>query len=106
MNGEPRIRRRVVTVVGFVALGVVPVLGLHSLATADTGTAGSTDPPKTRSLSDEQRQCLAHQGVTLPARPADATRPGISGEPCAALRAAAAACVSPAAAPTRLVTRV
>ena len=84
VNGRPRIRRRVVTVVGFVALGVVPVLGLHSLATADTGTAGSTDPPKTRSLSDEQRQCLADQGVTLPARPADATRPGISGEQRAA----------------------
>ena len=41
MNGKPGIRRGLVTVVGFVALAVIPVLALNSLATADTGGAGA-----------------------------------------------------------------
>ncbi len=84
--------------VGFVALAVVPVLGLNSLATADTATGsrseGGVGAPK--ALSDEQRQCLAGQGVTLPARPADGTRPEITDEQRAAMRAAAETCGLPA----------
>ena len=112
MNGKPRIRRGVVTVVGFVALAVVPVLGLNSLATADTGDTGAASAADGQrhprpALTDAQRQCLAEQGVTLPTRPADGTRPQLTEEQRAALRAAAEACglpTGPRAA--RIATRV
>ena len=66
--------------VGFVALAVVPVLGLNSLATADTGDTGAASAADGQrhprpALTDAQRQCLAEQGVTLPTRRGDGTRP-------------------------------
>jgi hypothetical protein len=44
--------------------------------------------------SDAFKACLEQQGVTLPARPADGTRPELSDEQKAALRAAHEACAS------------
>ena len=44
-------------------------------------------PRSAPALTDEQRQCLADQGVTLPTRPADGTRPYLTEEQRAALRA-------------------
>ena len=102
MNGRPGFGRGIVTVVGFVALAVVPVLALNSLATADTGgTSGSegTTTSAPRALTDAQRQCLADQGVTLPARPADGSRPELSQEQRDALRRAAVACGLPTCPP-------
>jgi hypothetical protein len=97
VKGRPGFGRGIVTVVGFVALAVVPVLALNSLATADTGgtsgSEGTTAAP--RALTDAQRQCLADQGVTLPARPADGSRPELSQEQRDALRQAAVACGLP-----------
>jgi hypothetical protein len=93
--------------VGFVALAVVPVLGLNSLATADTGDTGgasATDGQRhpRPALTDAQRQCLSEQGVTLPTRPADGTRPPqLTEEQRAALRAAAATCGLPTPPPGR-----
>ncbi len=104
MNEKPAIRRGFLTVVGFVALAVLPVLALNSLATADTGAAASsgagtaTEGATTRSthvLGDAWRQCLAEQGVTLPTRPADGSRPTLTPEQRAALRQAAEACGLP-----------
>ena len=90
VNGKPRFRRGVVTVVGFVALAVVPVLGLNSLATADTGDTGAASAADGQrhprpALTDAQRQCLAEQGVTLPTRPADGHRPQLTEEQRATL---------------------
>ena len=94
MNGKPGIRRGLVTVVGFVALAVIPVLALNSLATADTGGsgAGEAGAGATRALTDAQRQCLAEQGVAAPARPADGSRPQLTQEQRDALRRAAEVC--------------
>lgn len=145
-----RLGKRMGHVALFVALAVVPVLALNSLATAtptpDGGTEarpGPTDAqrecltqhgitlpargadgakpartqeqrrqlqeagqacglrgrgprPMLRALTDEQRQCLAEQGVTPPSRPADGTRPELSTEQRDALRQAAEACGLPA----------
>ena len=44
--------------------------------------------------SDAFKACLEQQGVTLPAKPADGTRPELSDEQKAALRAAHEACAS------------
>jgi hypothetical protein len=44
--------------------------------------------------SDAFKACLEQQGVTLPAKPADGTRPELSDEQRAALRAAHEACAS------------
>lgn len=44
--------------------------------------------------SDAFKACLEQQGVTLPAKPTDGTRPELSDEQKAALRAAHEACVS------------
>jgi hypothetical protein len=97
VKGKPGIRRGVVTVVGFVALAVVPVLALNSLATADTGgaAAGEGTAGTARALTEAQRQCLAGQGVTRPARPADGSRPELTQEQRDALRRAAEACGLP-----------
>jgi len=86
-----------VTVVGFVALAAVPVLALNSFATADTGTGGAygRSGGTPRALTDAQRQCLAEQGVPLPARPADGTRPALTQEQRDALRQAAETCGLP-----------
>ena len=69
MDGKPKIRRGVVRIVGFVALAALPVLALNSLATA---------------------------AVTLPAKPADGSRPEFTQEQRDALRQAAEACGLPA----------
>src|SRR4051794_18075520 len=72
-----------------VAIGAVVVAGLAmasfgSFAGAADDTSGSdalgtsadgTARPPRPQLTDEQRQCLAAQGVTLPAKPVDGTRP-------------------------------
>ncbi len=101
------VRRGLVQIVGFVALAALPVLALNSLATADTGgssTTGTSDPsgttrPARPQLTDTQGQCLADQGVTLPTRPADGSRPEVSQEQRDALRAAAEKCGLPAMGP-------
>jgi hypothetical protein len=97
VKGKAAIRRGFVTAVGFVALAAVPVLALNSLATADTGAgaAGADGGTGRPGLADTVRQCLAEQGVTPPARPADGTRPTLSPEQRQALRQAAAACGLP-----------
>ncbi len=94
MNVKPGIRRGLVQVVGFFALAALPVLALNSLATADTAGAtgsGAAHP----SLSDAQKQCLADEGVTLPVKPADGSRPQLSQEQRDALRQAREACGLP-----------
>jgi hypothetical protein len=98
VNEKPGIRRSIVTVVGFIALAVVPVLALNSLATADPGTSSTTEEGAgvRHGLTDAQRQCLAEQGVTLPARAVGGARPELSQEQRDALRQAAAACGLPA----------
>ena len=108
MNARPGLRSGIVTVVGFVALAVVPVLALNSLATADTGAAADTADAGAategaaatfHALTDAQRQCLAEQGVTLPARRADGSPPELTPEQRAALHRAAATCGLPTPAP-------
>ena len=46
-------------------------------------------------LTDAQRQCLADQGVSLPARSTDGPRPSVTAEQRDALRQAAQACGLP-----------
>jgi hypothetical protein len=108
LNGKPRIRRGVVQIVGFVALAALPVLALNSLATAaaptndgGSGSGSSTsEAPSSRpsppQLTAAQKQCLADQGVTVPAKPADGSRPAFTQEQRDALRQAAEACGLPA----------
>ncbi len=138
------VTKRIGHVALFVALAVVPVLALNSLATADTGTdprPGLTDAQRSclaeqgvtlptpggqsevpaltqeqrkelrksvkacglrgphvalRRLTDEQRQCLADQGVTPPGTSGNGTRPQVSAEERDSLRQAALACGLPA----------
>jgi hypothetical protein len=59
------------------------------------GLAGPSVRRAPRPLTDEQRQCLAEHGVTLPPRPADGSRPEVSAETRDALRQAAAECGLP-----------
>ena len=70
----------------FVALAVVPVLALNSLATADT----STDPRP--GLTDTQRSCLAEQGVTLPAAGSPGEAPALTQEQRKDFRKSVKAC--------------
>lgn len=92
-----RFPRRVGIVAGFLALAAIPAIGLGAFAAADTGsgeasTAAGPVPNRPR-LTDAQKQCLADQGVTLPARPAAGERPAMpTSDQIAALKAAAAAC--------------
>ena len=51
--------------------------------------------------SDAYKACLEQQGVTLPAKPTDGTRPELSDEQKAALRAGVEACREPAPEPAR-----
>ena len=96
--------------VGTVAVAAIAVLGLAGLAGAQTSDSG-TDPapsadqtgpldgvagrPHRPALTDEQRQCLAAQGVTVPAPTADGTRVRPTDDQRAAFRAAAEACGLP-----------
>jgi hypothetical protein len=85
-------------VVGFVALAVVPVLALNSLATANPGAGSATEgsPPRgAHGITDAQRQCLTEHGATLPARAADGARPALTPDQRNALRTAAQACGLP-----------
>jgi hypothetical protein len=90
-----------------VAIGTVVVAGLAvasfgTFAAADD-TGGSSAPsatapdgsprPHRAPLTDDQKQCLANQGVTLPTKPADGTRPAPPTDAeRQAFRAAAEAC--------------
>jgi hypothetical protein len=100
-NNRRGVKRTVVQVIGFVALAAIPVLALNSLATADTasGAGNGRDRASTRpsppQLTDAQQQCLADQGVTLPVKPADGSRPELTQDQRDALRQAAAACGLP-----------
>ena len=96
--GPKTLHRKVGIVAGFLVLAAIPAVGLGAFAAADTtsGEAGTQGPPGRPALTDAQRQCLADQGVTLPGRPADGTRPAPpTDEQRAALRAAAEACGLP-----------
>jgi hypothetical protein len=94
------VKRTVVQVIGFVALAALPVLALNSLATADpssgagNGREASTRPSPPQ-LTDAQKQCLADQGVTLPVKPADGSRPELTQEQRDALRQAREKCGLP-----------
>ena len=80
------VTKRIGHVALFVALAVVPVLALNSLATADTGT----DPRP--GLTDAQRSCLAEQGVTLPAPGSQSEAPALTQEQRKGLRKSVKAC--------------
>ena len=110
MNKSDRPRPRTVrtwgVVLGTMVAAALAVVSFGSLAgAADDGTGepgtSSTTPAnegvRTRPvLTDEQKQCLADQGVTVPEKPADGTRPPRpTDEQRAAFRAAAEACGLP-----------
>ena len=86
MHQGSTMTKRIGHVALFVALAVVPVLALNSLATADTGT----DPRA--GLSDPQRTCLAGQGVTVPAPGSQGEQPALTQEQRQELRKAIKAC--------------
>jgi len=94
------IRGTIGLAVGAVALVAVPALGLAGVASAASGdsgeTADTTARPTRPQLTDEQRQCLADQGVTPPTRPADGTHTPPTDEQRAEMLAAAEACGLPA----------
>jgi len=98
VHQQPGFRRGLIYVVGFIALAAVPVLALNSLATADTGAGTATEgaiPGAHRGLTSGQKQCLADQGVTLPAAPAKGSRPALTQEQRDAFHKAAEACGFP-----------
>jgi hypothetical protein len=84
--------------VGAIALVAVPVLGFAGAADAADGEAGGERGPRP-ALTDDQRQCLADQGVTVPERPAEGADPSTRVKPTGAergaFRAAAEACGLP-----------
>ena len=87
--------KRVGHVVVFVALAVVPVLALHSLATATpTSDGGASDAGADArpGITDAQRECLAEQGVSVPDRSGAEGRPALTREPRRELRQAGRAC--------------
>lgn len=90
VHQDSSIRRRVTKRTGhlalFVALAVVPVLALNSLATADTGTDPRPGP------TDAQRACLSGQGVALPTPGSQSERPALTQEARKDLRRSAMAC--------------
>ena len=77
------LRRLIGTGLGCVALGVSAVTMAGPAGAADT--AAARHRPR---LTDEQKQCLADEGITRPIRP-------LTKEKVAALRAAAKACDLP-----------
>ena len=96
------VRSSIGLAMGAAALVAVPVLGLTGLAGAATGDSSSTDAPSGTprvhpQLTDEQKQCLADQGITAPTKPADgATRTPPTADQMAAFKAAAEKCGLPA----------
>jgi hypothetical protein len=117
-----RVLRTIGLLFGFVALAAPPAVGLGAFAAADSGPSPSTNStprnstprgstpgdstpgahvPRHRApLTDEQRQCLAEHGVTLPVRPVDGRRgPPPSQADRDTLRAAAEACGLPVPVP-------
>jgi hypothetical protein len=82
--------KRVGNVALFVALAVVPVLALNSLATADTSSDGGGDARP--GLTDAQRECLAERGVSIPDRSGAETRFAPTREQRRELRQAGKAC--------------
>ena len=91
---------------GTVVLAAIAVLGVASLAgaqTSDSGSApsadqasdGSSTRPHRPALTDDQRQCLADHGITPPTPAADGTRTPPTDDQRAAFRAAAEACGLP-----------
>ena len=92
---HPRtIRRGLGLVAVTAALAAVPVFGTSAIAgAADSGQGSASSGRRAHTpLTQEQRQCLADQGVTLPEKPADGSRPQLSQEQRDALRAAAETC--------------
>jgi len=90
MRERSRFRKRLAHTGLFVALAVVPVLALNSLATASVtvdGGAGSRP-----GLTDAQRQCLSEQGVSLPTRDSGDDKPALTPEQRDARRQAAETC--------------
>ena len=85
-----RFRTRLGHVALFAALAVVPVLAFNSLATA--GTSSDPTAGARPGLTDEQRQCLTDQGITLPLRSSNADKPALTDEQRQQLRAAGQAC--------------
>jgi len=102
--GQPRKRSALVYVLGFVALAVLPVLALNSLATADTaatagygyGAAATARHHVHPHLAPAVRQCLAAHGVTLPTDVPATARTPLTQAQHDAFRAAAVACGAPA----------
>jgi hypothetical protein len=88
--------KRVGNVVLFVALAVVPVLALNSLATAtptsDGGGSSDGDGDARPVLTDAQRECLAERGVSIPDRSGAETRSALTREQRRELRQAGKAC--------------
>ncbi len=84
------VTKRIGNVALFVALAVVPVLALNSLATATPTPDGGTDPRP--GLTDAQRSCLAEQGVTLPAPGSQGEAPALTQEQRKELRKSVKAC--------------
>jgi hypothetical protein len=95
---QPRKRSALVYVLGFIALAVLPVLALNSLATADTAaTAGYGSAAGARHhshphLTPALQQCLAEHGVTLPTPSPSAPRAPLTPAQRDAFRTAAVAC--------------
>jgi hypothetical protein len=101
-SATSRVFRTTGLLLGFVVLAALPAVGLGAYAAADSGPPTTTDrgggavPGGRPALSDEQRQCLADHGVTLPT---PTERGSVRQPPSAAdrdaLRAAAEACGLP-----------
>jgi hypothetical protein len=104
---RPRSFRTWGVIIGTVVVAGLAVASFGSFAGAaddNSASSSSTAPDGTArphpQLSDDQKQCLANQGVTLPQRPADGTRPTPpTDEQRAALEAAAEACGLPVRGP-------
>jgi hypothetical protein len=107
---KPRSFRTWGVILGTVVVAGLAVASFGSFAGAadDNSSGTSTTAPDGAArphpqLTDEQKQCLANQGVTLPTRPTDGTRPAPpTDEQRAAFKAAAEACGlhAPSARPT------
>jgi hypothetical protein len=97
---RPRPSRIWAVAIGTVVVAGLAVVSFGTFAGADDtgGSAPATAPdgaprPHRAPLTDDQKQCLANQGVTLPTKPADGTRPAPPTDAeRQALRAAAVAC--------------